>query len=315
MGFRARVARNTLANANATRDWRIYSGLAQALIRRARQLYADEPFGVELARTAYALDATTINLCLSVFPWAPFRAREAAIKVHTLLDLRGNIPSFVRISRANVHDVKVMDELVPEPGAFYVLDRAYLDFARLGRFAGGGAFFVTRARRDLRVRRQSARPVDPSTGVLVDQTVKLTWFYSRKGFPAPLRLIRFHDPTTGKRLVFLTNHFDLPAVSVAQLYRARWQIELFFKWIKQHLRITRFFGTSENAVKTQIWIAIATYVLIALIRKRLRLSASLYEILQVLSLTMFETTPLSQLLTFSTTREPTDIANQLILFD
>lgn len=315
MGFRAGVARNTLANANATRDWRIYSALAQALMRRARHLYADEALGVELARTVYALDATTINLCLSVFSWAPFRSHEAAIKVHTLLDLRGNIPSFVRITRGNVHDVKVMDQVVPEPGAFYVLDRGYLDFERLGRWAAAGAYFVTRARADLRVTRQTSRPVDKSTGLICDQTVKLTWFYSRKGFPAPLRRICFRDPSSGKRLVFLTNQFDLPALSVTHLYRLRWQIELFFKWIKQHLRIKAFFGTSENAVKTQIWIAIATYILIALIKKRLGLSASLYEILQVLSLTMFETTPLTQLLTFSPPLESTDTANQLILFD
>jgi hypothetical protein len=316
MGFRAHVARNTLANANATRDWRIYCELAQSLIRTARRLYADEPFGVDLADTVYALDSTTISLCLSVFPWAPFRTREAAIKLHTLLDLRGNIPSFLVISDGKVHDLNILDQLVPEPGAFYLMDRGYLDFERLGRLAAAGSFFVTRARSDLKVQRQYSRPVDKSTGLMCDQTVLLTWFYSRKGFPMPLRRIRFKDPESGKTLVFLTNQFELPALTITHLYRLRWQIELFFKWIKQHLRIKTFFGTSENAVKTQIWIAISTYVLVAIVKKRLSLSASLYEILQILSLTMFEQTPLPQLLTFS--QPPlidSNSANQLILFD
>jgi hypothetical protein len=316
MGFRARVARNTLANANATRDWRIYCEFGQSLIRTARQLYADEPVGVELANTVYALDATTINLCLSVFSWAPFRTEEAAIKLHTLLDLRGHIPSFIAITHGNVHDVNILDQLIPEPGAFYVFDRAYLDFERLSRFAAAGAFFVTRAKSNLKFQRRQSRPVDKSTGLRCDQTIELTWFYSRKGFPAPLRRVRFTDPESGRRFVFLTNHFDLPALTITRLYRLRWQIELFFKWIKQHLRIKAFFGTSENAVKTQIWIAISTYVLVAIVKKRLALSASLYEILQILSLTMFEQTPLPQLLTFSNpTPSPSDSANQLILFD
>ena len=316
MGFRARVARNTLANANATRDWRIDCEFGQSLIRTARQLYADEPVGVELANTVYALDATTINLCLSVFSWAPFRTEEAAIKLHTLLDLRGHIPSFIAITHGNVHDVNILDQLIPEPGAFYVVDRAYLDFERLSRFAAAGAFFVTRAKSNLKFQRRQSRPVDKSTGLRCDQTIELTWFYSRKGFPAPLRRVRFTDPESGRRFVFLTNHFDLPALTITRLYRLRWQIELFFKWIKQHLRIKAFFGTSENAVKTQIWIAISTYVLVAIVKKRLALSASLYEILQILSLTMFEQTPLPQLLTFSNpTPSPSDSANQLILFD
>jgi hypothetical protein len=316
MGFRARVARNTLANANATRDWRIYCELAQSLIRTARRLYADEPLGIDLAETVYALDSTTIDLCLSVFPWAPFRTDEAAVKLHTLLDLRGNIPSFIFISDGKVHDVNILDQLVPEPGAFYLLDRGYIDFDRLGRLAAAGSFFVTRAKSNLQCHRQYSHPVDKSTGLICDQTVLLTGFYSRKGFPTPLRRIRFKDPTSGKTLVFLTNQFALPALTITHLYRLRWQIELFFKWIKQHLRIKTFFGTSENAVKTQIWIAISTYVLVAIMKKRLSLSASLYEILQILSLTMFEQTPLPQLLTFA---QPTLLAstsaNQLILFD
>jgi hypothetical protein len=316
MGFRAQVARNTLANANATRDWRIYCELAQSLIRTARRLYATEPFGVDLAETVYALDSTTIDLCLSVFPWAPFRTREAAIKLHTLLDLRGNIPSFLCISDGKMHDVNILDQLVPEPGAFYLMDRGYIDFERLGRFAAAGSFFVTRARSNLKFQRQYSRPVDRTTGLRCDQTVLLTWFYSRKGFPTPLRRIRFKDPTSQKTFIFLTNQFALPALTITHLYRQRWQIELFFKWIKQHLRIKTFFGTSENAVKTQIWIAISTYVLVAIVKKRLSLSASLYEILQILSLTMFEQIPLPQLLTFSEPDVVTpDSANQLILFD
>jgi hypothetical protein len=278
MGFRAQIARNTLANANATRDWRIYCELAQRLIRTARRLYATEPFGLDLADTVYALDSTTIDLSLSVFPWAPFRTSEAAIKLHTLLDLRGNIPSFMFISDGKMHDVNILDHLVPEPGAFYVMDRGYIDFERLGRLAAAGSFFVTRAKSNLKCQRQYSHPVDKSTGPICDQTVVLTGFYSRKGFPAPLRRIRFKDPESGKTLVFLTNQFVLPALTVTHLYRQRWQIELFFKWIKQHLRIKAFFGTSENAVKTQIWIAISTYVLVAIMKKRLSLSASLYEI-------------------------------------
>lgn len=316
MGFRAQIARNTLANANATRDWRIYCEFAQSLIRTARRLYVDEPLSLDLADTVYALDSTTIDLCLSVFPWAPFRPGEAAVKVHTMLDLRGNIPSFVFISDGKVHDVNILDQLVPEPGAFYLMDRGYLDFERLHRFASAGSFFVTRARSNFTCQRQYSRPVDKRTGLICDQTVLLTWFYSRRGFPTPLRRIRFKDPTSEKTLVFLTNHFTLPALTITQLYRLRWQIELFFKWIKQHLRINAFFGTSENAVKTQIWIAISTYVLVAIVKKRLGLSASLYEILQILSVTIFEQTPLLQLLSSSATpRRESNSHNQLILFD
>jgi hypothetical protein len=316
LGIRSKVARNTLANANATRDWRIYCEFAQSLIGTARRLYADEPFGVDLKDTVYALDATTIDLCLSVFPWAPFRSTKAAIKLHTLLDLRGNIPSFIFISDGKLHEVNILDQLVPEPGAFYVMDRGYIDFERLSRFDEAGSFFVTRAKSNLKVQRRYSHPVDRSTGLICDQTVVLTGFYSRKGFESPLRRIRFKDPESGKRLVFLTNNFALPALTITKLYRLRWQIELFFKWIKQHLRIKAFFGTSENAVKTQIWIAVSVYVLVAIVKKRLKLTASLYEILQILSLTMFERIPLHQLLTLSEP-DPTMCAavSQLNLFE
>ncbi len=314
LGIRSQVSRNTLANANATRDWRIYCEFAQGLIRTARGLYVDEPFGLDLQDTVYALDATTIDLCLSVFPWAPFRSTKAAIKLHTLLDLRGNIPSFIFISDGKLHEVNVLDQLLPEPGAFYVMDRGYLDFERLGRFQDAGSFFVIRAKSNIKCRRLYSG--DRSTGLICDQTIVLTGFYSRKGFEAPLRRIKFKDPESGKRLVFLTNNFALPALTITKLYRLRWQIELFFKWIKQHLRIKAFFGTSENAVKTQIWIAVSVYVLVAIVKKRLQLSASLYEILQILSLTMFERIPLDQLLTLSETEPGSPIsANQLNLFE
>jgi hypothetical protein len=316
LGIRGKVARNTLANANATRDWRIYCDFAQSLIAIARRLYAEEPFGIDLKDTVYALDATTIDLCLSVFPWAPFRQTKAAIKLHTLLDLRGNIPSFIFISDGKFHEINVLDQLIPEPGAFYVMDRGYIDFERLARFNEAGSFFVIRAKSNLQVQRRYSHAVDKSTGLICDQTVVLTVFYSRKGFESPLRRIRFKDPASGKRLVFLTNNFTLPALTITELYRLRWQIELFFKWIKQHLRIKAFFGTTENAVKTQIWIAVSVYVLVAIVKKRLQLSASLYEILQILSLTMFERMPLHQLLTLS---EPSptmlDSTNQLNLFE
>jgi hypothetical protein len=316
MGIRSQVARNTLANANATRDWRIYCELGQSLIATARRLYATEPFGLDLKETVYALDATTIDLCLSVFPWAPFRATKAAIKLHTLLDLRGNIPSFIFISDGKLHEVNVLDQLVPEPGAFYVMDRGYLDFERLGRYAAAGSFFVIRAKSNLKAQRRYSQTVDRSTGLICDQTVVLTGFYSHKGFDAPLRRIRFKDPESGKTLVFLTNNFVLPALAITQLYRLRWQIELFFKWIKQHLRIKVFFGTSENAVKTQVWIAVSVYVLVAIVKKRLALSASLYEILQILSLTMFERIPLDQLLLLSEAElMSSDSINQLNLFE
>ena len=316
LGIRGKVARNTLANANATRDWRIYCDFAQSLIAIARRLYAEEPFGIDLKDTVYALDATTIDLCLSVFPWAPFRQTKAAIKLHTLLDLRGNIPSFIFISDGKFHEINVLDQLIPEAGAFYVMYRGYIDFERLARFNEAGSFFVIRAKSNLQVQRRYSHAVDKSTGLICDQTVVLTVFYSRKGFESPLRRIRFKDPASGKRLVFLTNNFTLPALTITELYRLRWQIELFFKWIKQHLRIKAFFGTTENAVKTQIWIAVSVYVLVAIVKKRLKLSSSPYEILQILSLTMFERMPLHQLLTLS---EPSptalDSTNQMNLFE
>jgi len=316
MGIRGRVSRSTLADANEVRDWRIYAEFAQRLIAIARGLYVNEPFGVDLKETVYALDSTTIDLCLSVFAWAPFRSTKAAIKLHTLWDLRGNIPSFIHISDGKWHDVNILDHLMPEPGAFYVMDRGYLDFARLYRFHEAGSFFVTRAKSNLNAQRRYSHPVDRSTGLIYDQTVTLTVFYSRQGFEAPLRRVRFKDPETGKKLIFLTNNFALPALTITHLYRQRWQIELFFKWIKQHLRIKSFFGTSENAVKTQVWIAVSAYVLVAIVKKRLNLTASLYEILQILSLTMFEQIPLDQLLSKNPHDENSlDTANQLNLFD
>jgi hypothetical protein len=295
LGFRSAIARNTLANANAVRDWRIYADFAQHLIGIARRLYADDPLSLDLDDTVYALDSTTIDLCLSVFPWAPFRSTKAAVKLHTLLDLRGNIPSFIFISDGKMHDVNILDQLLPEAGAFYVVDRGYVDFERLARLDDAGSFFVTRAKSNLKARRRYSRPVDRSTGLVCDQTVFLTGFYSRQGFNRPLRRIKFNDPQTGKRLVFLTNNFALDALAIAKLYKFRWQVELFFKWIKQHLRIKAFFGTSENAVKSQIWIAVSVYVLVAIVKKRLALPASLYEILQILSLTLFEKTPVDRL--------------------
>ena len=316
LGFRSPVARNTLANANATRDWRIYCDFAQSLIGTARRLYADEAFGLDLKDTVYALDATTIDLCLSVFPWAPFRSTKAAVKLHTLLDLRGNIPSFIFISDGKLHDVNILDQLLPEPGAIYVMDRGYIDFDRLGRFHEAGSFFVIRAKTNLKAEPRYSHVVDRSTGLVCDQTVTLTGFYSHKGFPTPLRRIRFKDPESGNRLVFLSNNFALPALTITKLYRLRWQIELFFTWIKQHLRIKAFFGTTENAVKTQIWIAVSVYVLVAIVKKRLQLSASLYEILQILSLTMFERMQIDQLLSLQpiVVAEPI-FGNQLTLFD
>jgi hypothetical protein len=315
LGIRSAVARNTLANANANRDWRIYCDFAQSLIAMARRLYANEPFGVDLKDTVYALDATTIDLCLLVFPWAPFRSTKAAIKLHTLLDLRGNIPSFIHVSDGKWHEVNLLDELITEPGAFYVMDRGYIDFERLGRLSEAGSFFVTRAKSNLKVKRRYSRKVDKITGLICDQTVLLTVFYSRQGFDAPLRRIKFKDPQSGKSLVFLTNNFVLPALTITQLYRLRWRIELFFKWIKQHLRIKAFFGITENAVKTQIWIAISVYVLVAIVKKRLNLSVTLYELLQILSLTLFERVSLIQLLVDrKPITNPIDFQNQLNLF-
>ena len=315
LGIRGNIARNTLANANATRDWRIYADFAHSLISIARRLYAQEPFGVDLAETVYALDATTIDLCLTVFPWAPFRSTKAAIKLHTLLDLRGNIPSFIHISDGKLHDVNILDQLLPEAGAYYVMDRGYVDFARLHRLHEAGSFFVTRAKSNLKAERRYSHPVDRSTGVICDQTIVLSGFYSHQGFPEPLRRIKFRDPSTHKRLVFLTNNVTLPPLSIADLYRCRWQVELFFKWIKQHLRIKAFFGTSENAVKSQIWIAVSVYVLVAIVKKRLALPSSLYENLQILSLTLFERTPLDQLLAYCAVDLDTiDSRNQMNLF-
>lgn len=315
LGIRSAVARNTLANANAVRDWRIYADFAQSLIGIARPLYAQESFGVDLQETVYALDTTTIDLCLSVFPWAVFRTAKAAIKLHTLLDLRGNIPTFIHISDGKVHEVNILDQLLPEPGAFYIMDRGFLDFERLYRFHEAGGFFVTRGKSNLQVQRRYSHPVDRTTGLICDQSVVLTGFYSHQGFEAPLRRIRFKDPETAKTLIFLTNNFALPAFTITELYRCRWQVELFFKWIKQHLRIKAFFGTSENAVRSQIWIAVAAYVLVAIVKKRLHLSASLYEILQILSLTMFEKIPLDQLLAQTTSDGIQPVSdNQLILF-
>ena len=296
-------------------DWRIYADFAQSLIGIARPLYAQESFGVDLQETVYALDTTTIDLFLSVFPWAVFRTTKAAIKLHTLLDLLGNIPTFVHISDGKVHEVNILDQLLPEPGAFYIMDRGFLDFERLYRFHEAGSFFVTRGKSNLKVQRRYSHPVDRTTGLICDQSVVLTGFYSHQGFEAPLRRIRFKDPETAKTLIFLTNNFVLPALTITELYRCRWQVELFFKWIKQHLRIKVFFGTSENAVKSQIWIAVSAYVLVAIVKKRLHLTASLYEILQILSLTMFEKIPLDQLLAQTMSNESQPVSdNQLILF-
>ncbi|MCP3688654.1 MAG: IS4 family transposase [Gammaproteobacteria bacterium] len=316
MGIRSNVARSTLADANEKRDWRIYADFAQSLIQTARRLYANEDLGLELDNTVYALDATTIDLCLSVFPWAHFRQTKAAIKLHTLLDLRGNIPSFIHISDGKLHDVNVLDILLPEPGAFYVMDRGYLDFERLYQLNQASSFFVIRAKSNLQCRRVYSHPVDKSTGLRCDQIVNLTGFYTAQHYPDQLRRIKFYDAVTDKRFVFLTNNFSLPALTIAKLYRHRWQVELFFKWIKQHLRIKSFFGTSENAVKTQVWIAVSVYILVAIIKKRSNIKASLYSILQILSLTLFETTPIDQLLTgCDHNMKAQKIDNQLNLFE
>ena len=316
LGIRSAVARNTLAHANATRDWRIYADFAQSLIGIARPLYAQEPFGVELQETVYALDTTTIDLCLSVFPWAVFRSAKAAIKLHTLLDLRGNIPSFIHISDGKLHDVNILDQLIPEAGAFYVMDRGYIDFLRLYRLHQAGSFFVTRGKRNMDAQRRYSHPVDRTSGVIFDQTLVLQGYQSAKDYPESFRGIRYKDPETGKRLLFITNNTALPALKICALYKARWQVELFFRWIKQHLRIKSFFGTSENAVKSQIWIAVSVYVLVAIVKKRLALSRSLYEILQILSLNLFEKTPLDAALALTPVplEQPAD-GNQLILFN
>jgi len=316
LGFRGKIARSTLADASRAHDWRIYADFAQVLIRRARRLYADEPLAVALAQTVYALDSTTVDLCLSLFPWAKFRRRKGAVKLHTLLDLRGNIPCFVHISSGKMHDVNVLDELPIEPAAFYVMDRGYVDFRRLYRFTQGTAFFVTRAKRNLDCTRRARRPVDKTTGLRTDQTIVLAGPKSSRLYPDPLRRITFYDVKHQRRFVFLTNNFTLPALTIAQLYKCRWQVELFFKWIKQNLRIKAFYGTTENAVKTQVWTAISVYVLVAIAKKELRLERSMSEILQILSVTLFEKTPISEALTAAHERNPhSPCPNQLSLFD
>ena len=317
MGFRSAVKRSTLAHANESRDWRIWVDLAAVLIRRARKLYAsDSVLGVELDNTVYALDSSTIDLCLSLFPWAPFRSTKAAIKLHTLLDLRGAIPAFIHISDGKLHDVNVLDLLVFEAGAFYVMDRGYVDFERLHAIQRAGAFFVTRAKSSMDARRVYSACTDRAAGVISDQQIMLDGHYSAKKYPQHLRRIRFKDPASGKTLIFLTNHMDLPALTIAALYKSRWQVELFFKWIKQHLRIKHFLGNSENAVKTQVWCAVATYVLIAIVKKKLQLDASLYTCLQILSVSVFEKTELlCALQADGSQREPIDAANQLNLFN
>jgi hypothetical protein len=316
MGFRGQVARSTLADANDTHDWRIYADFAQVLIGIARPLYASDPIGVDLDQSLYALDSTTIDLCLSLFPWAKFRKHKAAVKMHTLLDLHGNIPTFISITDGKVHDVNILDEILPEAGAFYVMDRGYVDFERLYVFTLSAAFFVVRTKSNVLLQRRYSHPVDKSTGVRSDHTVILTAIDSAKAYPEALRRVSYLDVETRKRFKFLTNNFTLPALTIAQIYKCRWQVELFFKWIKQHLRIKAFFGTSENAVKTQIWIAVAVYVLVAIVRKRLGLEASLYQILQILSLTLFEKTPILRALQASDSdTDLGDPGNQLILFD
>jgi len=315
-GFRGRVSKSTLADANRVHDWRIFADYAQVLISHARKLYAHDPFGVTLANTAYALDSTTIDLCLSVFPWAKFRRRKAAVKLHTLLDLRGNIPCFIHVSQGKVHDVNVLDSLPVEPGAYYVMDRGYLDFQRLYRFQTAGAFFVIRSKRNLDFRRIRRQPVDRDAGLRSDTLIALNGVQTSKLYPGRLRRIAFYHAEHDRRLVFLTNHLTLPALTVTQLYRSRWQVELFFKWIKQNLRIKAFYGTTENAVKTQVWIAISVYVLVAIVRKELKVERSLAEILQILSLTLFEKTPLIQALAHENDPNETHtLPNQRSLFD
>ena len=316
LGIRGKVSRNTLANANQVRDWRIYADFAQILITRARKLYAGDSFGIELDQTVYALDSTVIDLCLALFPWAEFRKRKGAIKLHTLLDLRGSIPSVVIVTHGKIHEVNILDQLIIEAGAIYIMDRGYIDFARLYAIHQAGAFFVIRAKDNFRFRRLYSQPVDKSTGVQCDQIILTQNFSARKAYPAKLRRIRFFDAVNNRRLVFLTNNFTLQASTIAERYRCRWQIELFFKWIKQHLRIKSFYGTTENAVKTQLWIAISVYVLVAIVKKTLNLSPSLYTILQVLSVTLFEKTPILQALSGSIRTEQNPMPdNQLILFD
>lgn len=315
-GIRGKISRNTLAKANENRDWRIYADFARVLISIARKLYANEDFGIQLKQAAYALDSTTIDLCLSLFPWAKLRKHKAAVKVHTLMDLRGSIPSFIRITGGKVHDVNILDELVLEPGAIYIMDRGYLDFARLYMFTQNLSTFITRAKSNLDYRRLCYRKVDKITGLRCDQTIRLNGFYAWQDYPAALRRVGYFDLETNKKFVFLTNNFSLPALTVAQLYKCRWQIEIFFKWIKQYLRIKTFFGTTENAVKTQIWIAISVYVLVAIIKKELQIELSLGEILQILSIVLFEKVPIIQVLTKNPSQNANlQFHNQLLLFD
>ena len=315
MGFREPVRRSTLADANESRDWRIYAELAQRLIAQARKLYANEDLGLELNNTVYALDSTTIDLCLSVFPWAHFRSTKAAVKMHTLLDLRGNIPSFIHISDGKLHDVHALDLLIPEAGAIYVMDRGYVDFARLHALHQAGAFFVTRTKSNMAARRVYSAPTDRTSGIICDQTIALKGYYANRDYPEHLRRVRYNDPETGKTLVFLTNFFAVSPLTIAALYKNRWQVELFFKWIKQHLRIKQFYGTSENAVKTQIWIAVSVYVLVAIVKKRLALDASLYTLLQIFSVTLFEKIDMKQVLSINECKSNTcQITNQLNLF-
>ena len=316
LGFRGKVARSTLADANESHDWRIFADFAQVLIGIARPLHARDPIGIELEQSLYALDSTTIDLCLSLFPWAKFRRRKAAVKMHTLLDLHGNIPTFIRVTSGDVHDVNILDEIMPEAGAFYVMDRGYIDFQRLFVFTLSSAFFVVRTKSNVLLQRRYSHPVDKSTGVRSDQTVILTSFESASVYPDALRRVSYFDAETNKRLKFLTNNFVLPPLTIAKIYKCRWQVELFFKWIKQHLRIKAFYGTSENAVKTQIWIAVSVYVLVAIVRKRLGLEASLYQTLQILSVTLFEKTPiLCALQALDADADFAENVNQLILFD
>lgn len=316
MGIRCKVSRSTLAYTNENRDWHIYADFAQVLIHIARNLYANEDLGVELDQTVYALDSTTIDLCLSLFPWARFRKRKGAVKLHTLLDLRGNIPTFIQITDGKVHDVNILDDIIPESGSFYVMDRAYVDFARLYVISQSMAFFVVRTKSNFKYRRLYSHPADKSTGLKSDQTIVLTGFYQTKDYPEKMRRIQYFDKERDKNLTFLTNNFILPALTIAQLYKCRWQVELFFRWIKQHLRIKTFYGTSENAVKTQIWIAISVYVLVAIIKKRLKLEMSIYNILQILSISIFEKVPMLQVLTdFDYSSQERENCKQLMLFE
>lgn len=316
LGFRGKISRSTLAEANENRDYRIYADYAQVIINGARKLYLKEPFGADLMDTVYALDATVIDLCLSLFPWATFRTTKAGIKLHTLLDLRGNIPSFIRITTADVHEVNILDELIPEPGSYYVMDRGYLDFERLHKIQREKAYFVIRAKSNLKFHRIYSHPIERDSGLICDQTILLDSYYSSLGYPDKLRRVKYYDRENGKRLTFLTNNFEIPALTITAIYKCRWQIELFFKWIKQHLRIKAFYGTSSNAINTQIWIAITVYVLVAIVKKRLSLKTDLYTILQILSVTCFEKTPiLKALAQVDYNLDPTLLTNQLQLFD